>query len=165
MTSSAIRGAPPARSLLLAAIALVVAGAAEAEDALLQILSAPLVCRFQAVSVGQFRGLDYGPGTPSGSSVMTIAAAPDDLRQGRAAMIEQDRAAIARIVVTDKQTLLVGTTPGGDIATVTLLLAARTGGGVPASLTRHAMIGNVPVLAQSTGICRPDAPEAGQKAR
>jgi hypothetical protein len=161
MTVRPRRRAALALSLILTAAGLGPSGArpAQADDTITEILTSPLACRFQAVSVGQFRGLDYGPGVPSGTSVVMIAASPRDLREGRAAIIEQDRAAVARIIVTNKQALFVGTTPNSDTATLTLFFAARVGGGLPAALTRQTVIGNVPVLAQSTGVCRAEARE------
>lgn len=129
-------------------------GCARAEDTIKTLLAAPLTCNFQAISVGQFRGLDYAPGVPSGTSVVMIAVSPEDLRQGRAALIERERAAIAQVVLTNKQILFLGATPDGDTASLTLFLTARTRDGFPASLTRHTVVGQVPVLAQSTGLCR-----------
>ena len=129
----------------------------KALDALTNILALPLACRFQAVSVGQFNGLDYGPGVPSGTSAVVVAASGDDLRQGRGALLDQSTAAAARLRLTEKQALFVEADPGGDVATLTLFTAAGAGGGYPAILARQSIFGRVPVLVQSTGMCRTSA--------
>jgi hypothetical protein len=123
-------------------------------NALAEMLAEPMICSFHAVAVGQFRGLDYGPGAPSGSSSVVVAASVDDLEQRRAALIEQSGAAVARVVMTAKQALLISVNPNGDTASLTLFLSARKPGGVPAGLSRQTMIGSAPVLVQSTGACR-----------
>jgi hypothetical protein len=124
----------------------------------LDILAHPLICRLQAVSLGQFHGLDYGPGVPSGTSVIILAASPDDLQRARIAMIEGDSAAVAQVISTDQQVLLVETNPNGDTATLSLFKRQSNDGGLPAVLSRQQMLGAVPVVIQSTGSCRPEPP-------
>jgi hypothetical protein len=124
----------------------------------LDILAHPQICRLQAVSLGQFRGLDYGPGVPSGTSVIILAASPDDLRSARIAMIEENSATVAQIISTDQQVLLVETDPNGGTATLSLFKPPRDDGGLPAVLSRQQMFGTVPVVVQSTGSCRPEPP-------
>ncbi|MBB3971815.1 hypothetical protein [Hansschlegelia beijingensis] len=155
---------PSARDLLRRSLAVLDAAAPSAErppasggapDALDDLLAAPLACSFHAVSVGQFRGLDYGPGAPSGSSTLLIAASAEDVRRRRAALIDRDGATVARIIRTDRQALLASVNPNGDAATLTLFVSAGRSGGVPSALGRQAMIGATPLLVQSTGVCRP----------
>jgi hypothetical protein len=125
----------------------------------LDILAHPQICRLQAVSLGQFRGLDYGPGVPSGTSVIILAASPDDLRRARIAMIEGNSATVAHVISTDQQVLLVETDPNGGTATLSLFKPPRNDGGLPAVLSRQQMFGTVPVVIQSTGSCRPEPPQ------
>ncbi|MFB0493666.1 hypothetical protein ABIE45_006322 [Methylobacterium sp. OAE515] len=141
--------------LLLMIGSLYSTGSARGGELLEELLAAPLACSFQAVSIGQFRELDYAPGVPSGTTVVMIAASPEDLHQGKAALIERERAAIAQIVLTSKLALFVGAVQQGDIVALTLFVSARSRSGLPASLTRQSMVGNVPILAQSTGLCHP----------
>ncbi|MET0312865.1 MAG: hypothetical protein ABW275_00575, partial [Hansschlegelia sp.] len=129
-------------------------GPASPQDRVDDLLTSPLACSFHAVSVGQFHGLDYGPGAPSGSFAVVVAASADDLARRRAAIVERDGAAVARMVRTGKQALLIAVNPSGDTSALTLFAAAARNGGVPAALSRQAMIGNTPLLVQSTGSCR-----------
>lgn len=124
----------------------------------LDILAHPQICHLHAVSLGQFRGLDYGPGVPSGTSEIILAASPDDLRHARIAMIEGNSATVAQVISTDQQVLLVGTDPNGGTATLSLFKPPHSDGGLPAVLSRQQMFGTVPVVIQSTGSCRPGPP-------
>jgi hypothetical protein len=126
----------------------------------LDIFAQPQICRLQTVSLGQFRGLDYGPGVPSGTSVIILAASPDDLRRARIAMIEENSATVAQVISTDQQVLLVETDANGGTATLALFKPPRNDGGLPAVLSRQQMFGTVPVVIQSTGSCRPEPPHS-----
>lgn len=120
-----------------------------------ELLSRPLTCTLKTVQAGQFHDLDFASGPLGGSSTLMIAASPDDLRLGRAALIEDDHASVADIVLSDTHVVLVATEPSDGGSMLSLFTSASRGPEVTAAFSRHILIGSIPVLVQSAGTCRP----------
>jgi hypothetical protein len=118
-----------------------------------ELLQHPLTCTFRTVQAGQFHDTDFASGPSGGLSVVTIAASPADLHLERAAVIEDDHAAVADLVAQDKQLVLVAIEPGEAATVISLFTAARKGPLVPAALSRQSLIGSIPVVIQSAGTC------------
>ncbi len=95
--------------------------------------------------------------------MLVIAASPQDLALGRAALVEDDRAGVADVVVQDKQVALVEIDADGAATVVSLFTSARREDRIPAAFSRQTLIGSIPVVLQSAGTCT--AASQGQNAR
>lgn len=117
-------------------------------------LRLPLSCTFKTVQAGQFHGLDFAASPIGGTIALTITASPLDLRLGRAAIIEDDRVQVAGLNAGVQQTTLIGS----DARSTTVLSLFTSGSkdaAIPAAISRHELIGSIPVLVQSVGSCAP----------
>lgn len=120
-------------------------------------LRPPLTCTFKTVQAGQFDGLDFASGPTGGITTLTIAASPLDLRLKRVALIEDAQARLADVVSDTPFTTLVSYDAASTIV-VSLFGSSGQDESLAATMSRHQLIGAIPVVVYAVGACTQGQP-------
>ena len=128
------------------------AGASPAPDP-----ATTLLCNFKPVQLGQFQGLRFINGEIEGAISLTLVASAADRQAGRAVVIDDARAAVVAMIVQARQTLFVDSGTPNDATLISVFTNAQAGAAIPATYSRHLVLGAIPIVSQYTGSCTPQS--------
>ena len=103
------------------------AGASPAPDP-----ATTLLCNFKPVQLGQFQGLRFINGEIEGAISLTLVASAADRQAGGAVVIDA-------------------------AAPISVFTNAQAGAAIPATYSRHLVLGAIPIVSQYTGSCTPQS--------